>query len=244
MKKTIGILGGMGPEATTYFFSLIIRHTQAAKDQDHVPILIVNDPRIPERTAALLGRGPSPIPLLRKGLRTLERGGADFAVVPCVTAHAFLPRAAAAARIPVVDILEETLAYVEREMPGLKKAGLIASTGTVRSRLFQKLFSGAGIEIITPAGGDQENIMTAVFGPGGIKAGVTAGNPKKLILAAARRLIRRGAEAVIAGCTEVPLVIGDEDISVPLIEPLRIAARASILRAGYKLKNQKTRRAS
>lgn len=236
MRKTIGILGGMGPEATAYFFSLIIRHTQAAKDQDHIPILISSNPRIPERTAGLLDRGPSPIPLLRKGLRTLELAGADFVVIPCVTAHAYLPRIAGAVKIPVLDILEETLAYVQGEIPGLRKAGLIASAGTIKAGLFHKLFVRAEVEIITPAGRDQPKITQAVFGPGGIKAGFTSGKPRRLIVAAARRLIQRGAEAIIAGCTEVPLVLSDEDIAVPLIEPMRIAARASILRAGYKIR--------
>jgi len=230
--KTIGILGGMGPEATAYFFSLIIKRTEAARDQDHIPILIYNNPKIPPRTDALLGKGPSPARLLREGARRLERAGAHFLVMPCITAHAFLQAVRKAVTIPVLDIPEETAAWVKKNFPGLKRAGLVASTGTVRSEIFHAAFARAGIEIVVPAEAEQEKVMAAIFGPRGIKAGYAAGRPKELILSAARKLLRRGAGAVIAGCTEVPLVLRDEDIPVPLIEPLRIAAEASILRAG------------
>jgi aspartate racemase len=236
MKKTIGILGGMGPEATAYFFNLIIKGTAAARDQDHIPIIIYNLPQVPERTAALLGRGPSPLPLLRKGVRRLERAGVDFIVIPCITAHAFLSDFKTAVRVPIVSLLDEAQRFAREEIPGLKRAGLLASAGTIRSRLFHETFAAAGIGIITPTAPEQAKVMEAIFGKRGIKAGFTEGNPKKMIINAGRRLIRRGAQAIIAGCTEIPLVLQDEDIPVPLIEPLRIAARAAILKAGYKLK--------
>jgi len=236
VKKTIGILGGMGPEATAYFFNLIIKKTAAAKDQDHIPILIFNNPKIPPRTDALLGKGPSPTRLLREGARRLERAGADFIVMPCITAHAFLSPLRRAVKIPVLDIPEETVAWAKKKIPRLKRVGLVASTGTVRSGLFHDAFGRAGVDIVAPTNREQKKVMEAIFGRGGIKAGVTEGRPKRLILSVAKKLIRRGAGAIIAGCTEVPLVLKDEDIPVPLIEPLRIAAEASIIRAGYRMK--------
>jgi len=236
MRKTIGILGGMGPEATAHFFSLIIKHTAAAKDQDHVPVLIYNLPQIPERTPAILGQGPSPLPLLRKGVRTLAQAGADFIVVPCISAHAFLPDIRRASPVPILSLLDEALAGAKKKNRRLKRAGLLASTGTVRSGLFAKTFAKAGIEIITPTNKEQAKVMEAVFGKRGVKAGFTEGWPRKLVLEIARRLIKRGAEAIIAGCTEIPLVLRDEDLPVPLIEPMRIAAQACIVKAGYRLK--------
>ena len=236
MRKTIGILGGMGPEATAHFFSLIIKHTAAPKDQDHVPVLIYNLPQIPERTPAILGQGPSPLPLLRKGVRTLAQAGADFIVVPCISAHAFLPDIRRASPVPILSLLDEALAGAKKKNRRLKRAGLLASTGTVRSGLFAKTFAKAGIEIITPTNKEQAKVMEAVFGKRGVKAGFTEGWPRKLVLEIARRLIKRGAEAIIAGCTEIPLVLRDEDLPVPLIEPMRIAAQACIVKAGYRLK--------
>jgi aspartate racemase len=236
MKKTIGILGGMGPEATAHFFSLIIKQTAAAKDQDHVPVLIYNLPQVPERTPAILGQGPSPVPLLRKGVRTLARAGAGFIVIPCISAHAFLPEIQRASPVPILSLLDEALAGAKKKRPELKRAGLLASTGTVRSEFFAKTFAKAGIEIITPLEKEQAKVMEAVFGKRGVKAGFTKGRPRKLVLDVARRLIRRGAEAVIVGCTEIPLVLRDEDIPVPLIEPMRIGAQACVIKAGYRLK--------
>jgi len=236
VKKTIGVLGGMGPEATAHFFSLIIRHTAAAKDQDHLPVLIYNLPQIPERTSAILGKGPSPLPLLRKGVRTLARAGADLIVMPCVTAHAFLPEIRRASPVPVISLLEEALAGAKIVKPGLKRAGLLASTGTVRAGLFARTFGRAGIEVITPTEKEQAQVMEAIFGRRGIKAGFTEGRPRRLVLEIARRLVRRGAEAIIAGCTEIPLVLRDEDIRVPFIEPMRSASQAAIVKARGRVK--------
>jgi aspartate racemase len=234
MKKTIGILGGMGPEATAYFFNLIIKSTDAAKDQEHIPILIWNNPKIPPRTEAILYGGPSPLPLLVEGVKILEKGGAGLIVMPCITAHYFARQIARRAKVPFVNLLDESLRFAKKRIPGMKKAGLVASSGTVKSRLFHKTFEKNGIEIITPEPNEQRKVMDAIFGNSGIKAGFTTGRPRTTVVRVARRLIERGAEAVIAGCTEVPLVLKENDISVPLIEPMKIGALTCIKRAGYK----------
>jgi len=232
--KTIGILGGMGPEATAYFFDLIIKNTRAAKDQDHVPIIVVNLPAIPDRTAAILRGGPSPLPLLVRGIKALHQAGADFAVIPCISAHYFYPALAARSPLPIVNLLDETLREVRGRHPGMKRIGLIATTGTVRSRIFHDALEAAGIEVLVPDGRAQERVMTAIYGKAGVKAGVTAGPPRKAILGVAEDLIRGGARGIVAGCTEVPLVLRDKDLPVPLIEPMRIGALACIRRAGGK----------
>jgi len=236
MKKTIGILGGMGPEATAYFFELLIKKTRAACDQEHIPILIWNNPKIPPRTDAILGRGRSPLPLLLEGIRILEKGGAGLIIMPCITAHYYAPKLEARAKVPLVNLLDESLGYAQKYFPAIKRTGLIASSGTVASKLFHKTFEKAGIEVIAPGHDEQRHIQNAIFGKNGIKAGCTTGEPRKTIIAIARLLIRRGAEAVIAGCTEIPLVLEPKDISVPLIEPMKIGALTCIKKAGYKIK--------
>jgi aspartate racemase len=235
-RTTIGILGGMGPEATAYFFHLLIKNTKAAYDQEHIPILIWNNPQIPPRTDAILQNGKSPLPLLLEGIRILEKGGAGMIVMPCITAHYYAPQLQARAKVPFVNLLDESLGYAKKYIPGIKKAGLVASSGTVASKLFHKTFGGAGIEVIAPGRDEQKRIQNAIFGKKGIKAGFAMGAPRETIIAMARRLIRRGAEAVIAGCTEVPLVLEPKDLSVPLIEPMKIGAMACINKAGYKIK--------
>ncbi len=236
MTKTIGILGGMGPEATAYFYGLLIRRTRAARDQEHVPVVIWADPRIPDRTAAILRRGPSPLPALQRGLRALERAGADLAVIPCITAHVFLEKLRASSPLPVVSLVEETVRFLRSEKPRCKTAGLLASSGTVTSGLFQSALDAAGLSVLTPVAAEQKRVMEAIYGERGIKAGFTRGRPAKLLREIAARLVRRGARVIIAGCTEVPLALQAGDIAVPLLDPLDIAARACILRAGFPIK--------
>jgi aspartate racemase len=236
MKKTIGILGGMGPEATEYMFGLIIRNTKVLEDQDHIPVIIYSNPKVPHRTDAVFNKGPSPTPLLVEGIKLLNQAGADFIIVPCVTAHYFLPEVAEAVDFSLLSLLEESLKWAQEHIPALTKVGLISSTGTLRSGLFHNTYEAAGIEVIGPEEDEQESVMEAIYGPHGIKAGYTTGVSKEMIVNAAKILIGRGAEAIIAGCTEVPLVLKPEDIPVPLIEPMEIVAKSSILEAGYDLK--------
>lgn len=233
MKKILGILGGMGPEATAYFFKAVIARTAAAVDQEHIPTLIWSDPSIPPRTDAILGTGPSPLPRLLAGLKTLEKGGAGLLVMPCITAHYWAGEVRKAARVPFVSLLDETLAFVRKSLPGVRAIGLVASSGTVASGLWTATFAKAGIEVIAPRPAEQARVMDAIIGPGGIKSGVTAGRPRAVIVGQARRLASRGAEAIVAGCTEVPLVLRPGDLAVPFIEPMEIGARACVRKAGY-----------
>jgi len=236
MKKTIGILGGMGPEATAYMYSTIIKHTRVKKDQDHIRIFIFSDPEIPPRTDAILQQGPSPVPLLIKGIRKLKDAGVDFVIVPCVTAHYFIPDVLAKIDVPFLSLLDESLSWAKENIPNLKRAGLISSTGTLVSKLFHDKFGQAGIEVIAPEEEEQQAVMDAIFGAQGIKAGFISGSSKEHIIRAAEKLISRGAEAIIAGCTELPLVLTAVDIPVPLIEPMDILAQKSILEAGYEVR--------
>ena len=131
------------------------------------------------------------------------------------------------------------LSHTQKRNPyKLKKAGLLASTGTLKSRLFHDAFAKEGVEIVEPTDEEQAQVMEAIFGKEGVKAGFTSGKSKQIIHDTAQALVQRGAEAVIAGCTEVPLVLKEGDVEVPLIEPLQILAEVSILMAGHELKTK------
>lgn len=236
MNKTIGILGGMGPEATVYFYDLIIKKTRAASDQEHIPTIIYSDPRIPPRTDAIMNKGLSPVPMLLEGAKMLILAGADFIVMPCITAHYFIDDISSALEIPFIHLIEEAAVWTRTEIPNVGKVGLIASSGTLNSQLFQDFFDRAGISILTPSADEQMTVMESIFGNHGIKAGFKAGKSKDNIVDIANTLIDRGAEAIIAGCTEIPLVLRPVDIHAPLIEPMEISAEICIKSAGYKLK--------
>jgi aspartate racemase len=234
--KTIGVLGGLGPEAGAYFFERIIRETAAGRDEDHPPVIVCSLPQVPDRTEAILHGGPSPVPALRQGLLALSRAGADFAVVSCISAHYFYPQLAARSPLPLLNLIDETLAAVRKMRPVPKAIGLIATTGTVKSGIVGKVFSAPGIKVLAPSARDQKRVMTAIYGKRGIKAGSTDGPPRQILLEIAADLVRRGAEAILAGCTEVPLVLRASDLPVPLIEPMNIGARAAIRRSGAPLR--------
>lgn len=235
MNNKIGILGGMGPEATVYLFDLIIKLTKVERDSDHIPVIIYSNPKIPDRTEAIIKNGPSPVPLLIEGVKFLERAKVDIIVMPCITAHHFYPEIIKGLKTPFLNLLDETVKYVENKKKDIKRLGLLATTGTVKTSLFQNHFERGNREIILPDRDDQLLLMDAIYGKEGIKAGYKE-EPKKLIKEIVEHLVYERAQAIIAGCSEVPLVLKDDDISIPFIDPLRIITFQSILRMGYPLK--------
>ncbi|MBU4562061.1 amino acid racemase, partial [bacterium] len=158
-EKIIGILGGMGPEATIDLFYKIIKFTPAEKDQDHLRIIIDNNPKIPDRTAAILGKGEDPLPALRESARNLEKAGADFIVIPCNTAHYFLSSIQKNVKIPVLNMIEEAASETQQRIPQIKKVGLLASIGTYKTEIYHQQFKKFNIEVIYPNEKDKEEVM-------------------------------------------------------------------------------------
>lgn len=219
----------MGPAATADFYQKIIRATPAKADQDHFKVLIYSNPHIPDRTSAIRGTGPDPLPALVESAEVLTRGGADFLTIPCVTAHHFFDPLQRAVRIPILHLIGETVTAVMREHPGLSRLGLLATSGTVQSRLFEAYFEPRGFTILTPDPAIQAvSVMEAIYA---VKHGDPLERPRCLIREAGEHLHTRGAEAVLAGCTEVPLILQDGDLSVPVIDPTWILAQAAVRRA-------------
>ena len=234
MKKQIGILGGMGPEATSELFSLIIKNTKAQNDQDHIPVLIVNNPKIPDRSLFILGKGPSPVNMLVEGALKLEQMGADIILIPCNTAHFFIKQIEEKVHVPVIDMIKETARYVLCKYPEIKRHGLLSTTGVYKTAIYENVFKDIALEIINPDTLYQQQNMTAIYGKNGIKAGFKT-DPVKKLLQSVTNLEEKGAGAIISGCTEISLVLKQSQISIPLINPLKILAVKSIQLAGYSL---------
>src|SRR3954471_17261050 len=135
-EKVIGVLGGMGPEATLSFYGKVIANTPARRDQDHLRVVIDGNPKVPDRSAALLHQGDSPVPMMMAGLEALALAGADFVVIPIVSAHGFLDDLRRRTPLPLVSMLEVMAEHVQGEHPGVKTVGLLATTGTVQSGAF------------------------------------------------------------------------------------------------------------
>ncbi len=231
-ERVIGVLGGMGPEATLAFYSWILKLTPAERDQEHLRVLIDSNPKIPDRTAALLHGGPSPVPALREGIAALRRAGADFVVLPCVSAHAFLEELLPAAELPILSLFDVTAEAVRGGYPDLRRLGLLATTGTIRAGALQRRLAREGLETLVPTAEDQQIVMRTIYGVKAVAAPTDRRELREAARAVAHRLIAAGAEGVIAGCTEIPLVLGPEDLPVPFFDPLRLLAAAAVSAAG------------
>jgi aspartate racemase len=235
MEKVIGVLGGMGPEATMDCFNKIIKNTPATRDQEHVRVVIDSNPKVPDRTAAIIGSGESPVPIMVAGCRAIESAGADFIIIPCVSAHVFLTDIQQQIDLPILSILDAVAEAITRDYPKIKAVGLLGTTGTVSGGLFQKRLMQDEIKTIVPDKNMQNKIMAAIYDIKKADGSRTRTEITADLLAAAESLISKkpeGAGAIIAGCTEVPLALRQKHLSLPYFDAVNILARAAILKAG------------
>lgn len=223
--KTIGVLGGMGPWATLDFFEKLLRLTPAKTDQEHLRVIIDNNPKIPDRSPAILGTGEDPTPALVAGARTLQQAGADVIVIPCNTAHYFYERVQNAVSIPVLHIMEEVAATAREEVPTARVLGILATAAAVSSGLYARACARRGIEVVNPDPSGQQVVNRAIYAVKGGQMGpeITAGLKK-----IADGLVGRGAQALVLGCTELPFVLKPQDVRVPLLDSNQILARAAV----------------
>ena len=224
-QKIIGILGGMGPEATLDLFQKIIKFSPAGKDQDHFRIIIDNNPKIPDRTAAILAKRENPLPALQETAQNLEKAGADFIIMPCNTAHYFISEIQKSIKIPILNMIKETAHHVKSIFPSVKNIGLLATKGTYKTKLYNSFFNAKNIEILIPTPPEQDKIMDLIFM---VKSGILSEEMKSQIINISEEQIKKGAQAIIAGCTEIPLILKDKDIKVPIIDPTNILAKRAV----------------
>lgn len=231
-EKTIGILGGMGPEATLDLFGKIIANTPAVRDQDHLRIVIDSNPKVPDRTAAILEGGESPVPAMRAGIAALRRAGADFVVIPCVSAHFFLDALQAESGLPILSMFDVTAEHIRQHHAHIRSVGMLATTGTLKGGRFRGQLEQSGVATLSPESADQERVMAAIYAIKGAAGAQDREAIRTEIRAVAGRLIRRGAQGIVAGCTEIPLVLRPGDLAVPVFDTLLLLARAAIAAAG------------
>jgi aspartate racemase len=235
MAKAIGILGGMGPEATLDCFNKILKNTAAKKDPEHLRVVIDSNPGIPDRIAAILGDGQSPVPALVAGCRGLQKAGADFIIIPCVTVHFFLPQILAESPLPILSIIDAVAEAVHRDYPETRTVGLLGTIATVESGLFQKRLAEDSIRTLAPDSAAQSKIVDAIRDIKDTRPPRTRSEITADLIEAAGSLVKNkpeGADAIIAGCTEIPLALRQEHLPVPYLDSLTILARAAIRYAG------------
>jgi aspartate racemase len=275
-QKAIGIIGGMGPEATMQLFNWIIKHTPANSDQEHLRVIIDNNPQIPDRVKAILNNGPSPLPELKKMAINLQKSGADLLLMPCNTASYYIDQITPHIKIPLLNMVQETATHIVEHYPKLNTIGLLATQATLRTGIYQTALINAKLEhfnqsisdlsnqIITlnqqryahginlspdlssvkpiyninhlppgfnviclPLSIQKTKVSRAINGPNSIKSG-NYYRPRQLLIQAANQLHKFGAQAIIMGCTEIPLALKQTNVKVKLIDPSQIIAKKAV----------------
>jgi aspartate racemase len=230
-EKVIGIVGGMGPEATLDLYREILRATPAQKDQDHLRVIIDSNPKIPDRTPAITGAGASPVPAMAMSCQAVKNAGADFVIIPCISAHFFLDELQQQIDIPILSAFDAVSEYIVARHTDVSRVGLLATSGTITGGRFAGCLADHGIATVVPDADHQERLMAAIYQ---IKSSLdpqVRTQCRKDLIAAATHVISNGAQGIIAGCTEIPLELKPSDLSVPLFNPLAILAQAAVERA-------------
>ena len=227
MAKTLGILGGLGPAASVYFYRIITEHTQAARDQDHLDIVLVSGASIPDRTEFILGKSEnSPLPSMIDGVRKLTAAGAELIAIPCNTAHYFYDQIEKASPVPVLNIVRETVALAKKA--GVRKLGIMATAGTVITGAYQHACLENGISFVIPSERSQETLMDIIYGS--IK---TAKAPDmEAFRGVCDELYNSGADALVLGCTELSLIPTDDLTQYRFIDSLLVLAARAIRECG------------
>jgi aspartate racemase len=207
----VGVIGGLGPDATIDFMASVVAHTPAAQDQEHIRLLVDQNPSIPNRQEAILRNGRSPGPELAKVAAGLEAAGCDFVVMPCNAAHYYETEITAAIRIPFVSII---CVSVESLPEAVTKVGVLATPATVQSNLYQSALRSQDKTCILHNADELDAIMKLIYA---IKRGERDAYVADAMTMITKSLVDRGAESIIVACTEVPLVLDTSDINVPII---------------------------
>jgi aspartate racemase len=230
----VGVLGGVGPAATVDFMAKLVRNTPAARDQDHIKVMVEQNPQIPDRTEALLGKGDDPTLALYAACKMLEEGGADLIAIPCNTAHAFVERIQPSLTVPIVNMLTCTADYLREAFPSLREVGVLATSGTLASGVYEKPLEGCGFVQIAPAEAAQARLMNAIYGARGAKAGYTSGECCDDVAAAVDDLVAQGVQVIVLGCTELPLLLRGSTLARPdgsvvqLVDPTEVLAKRCV----------------
>jgi aspartate racemase len=226
--RILGVLGGMGPLASAQFMLRLTLLTPAGRDQDHIPAVLWSDPRIPDRTAARLGTGPDPLPLLMRGIDGLRAAGCGAIAIPCNTAHGWFEPMARDAGVPILHIIDAAAADLRRIGVTRGTIGVMGTAATLAMKLYQDRLGAQGWDIIEPETAQMESLVTPAIAAVKVNRVTEAYQPLAEVV---NSLASRGATAVVLGCTEIPLGIQAGPaaaLRVPVVDTIDALARAAI----------------
>ena len=225
-KKILGVIGGMGPEATSYFYENVITHTKAQKDQDHLNMVILSHADIPDRTEAIKsGESQRLIRMLQEDARTLEKLGAANIAITCNTSHYYYDQIQKAVSIPIINMIHESVAYAVRELPDVKRIGIMGTDGTIGSRINHKECRKLAVK---PSPERQKDVMSLIYDD--IKSGKRGDRAK--FDRVMSEFMRKNCDAVILACTELSVFKGKHEIPTMCLDAMDVLVREAILRSG------------
>ena len=227
--KKLGVIGGMGPEASCYFYQNVIAHTKAARDQEHIDMVILSHATMPDRTQAIVtGDDKHLIHLLQEDARTLESLGVSNIAVTCNTSHYFYEQIQKAVQIPIINMIHESVAYAVNAFDNVKKIGIMATDGTINSKIYHRECRKLGVTPVQPSPERQKDVMSLIYDD--IKKGKNGDCAKfdRVI----SELVRKGCDVVILACTELSVFKGKHEISSICLDAMDVLVRESILRSG------------
>ena len=228
--KIVGILGGMGPLSTIDLMKKIYLRTPVEREQQHLRILVDNRPQVPDRTDFILGTGPSPLPQLQESTQLLEKWGADFIAIACNTAHLFHDEIAAAAKIPVLNMLALLNSALAKRLSEGSCILLLTTTGAIKSELFHQYLKR--YRLIVPSDNLQKKyIMEAIYGEHGVKTGRVSEQNRSFLRETIKEMEKKAPALILAGCTEIGLILQAMDVGVEILNPLDLLADEIVIQA-------------
>lgn len=228
-RKLLGVIGGLGPASSAYFYELITEHTKAERDQDHIDMILSSRSTTPDRTDYILGRSDvSPLPAMIEDAVSLEEYGATAIVIPCNTAHFFIDEVRRAVHVPMPSIIEETVSYIKAQ--GFKKAAILATEGTIHAGAYQHEFLKQGLGCMVPDDNGKAKLMEIIYGK--VKKGIIP-SPEELY-EVTDPMFESGCDCAILGCTELSL-IGKNISDKRFVDSLTVLAYCSIRLMGHEV---------
>jgi len=224
---TLGILGGLGPASGVYFAQMLVEHTRAECDQEHLNFLLSSRADTPDRTEYILGRTQNdPSAVMISEVERLVSAGANAIAIPCNTAHYFYDRIAESSRVPILNIIDLTVEFCRSS--GAKTIGVLATEGTISSGAYEKVCTAAGVSYLTCTECQQKTVSQMIYGE------IKRGREPDLapLIEIIRDLVGRGAEAVVLGCTELSLLKKSLPSELPLVDSLEVLALCAIRLCG------------
>jgi aspartate racemase len=225
-EKIVGIIGGMGPDATVDLMQRVIEATPAKDDVDHIRMLVDNNPKIPSRIKALIeGDGESPASCMVEMARGLEKQGADFLVISCNTAHHYYSAVSAAVNIPVLNLIELTANYAKKMHPELTKVGLLASTALQIIHLYEPWFLQHDVQVLYPEQQKQQEVMDLIRA---VKAKQQTSQQIQAYNRAAEDLVAQGVQCLVVACTELSVISDQLKTSLPVYDASELLAKVIV----------------